>query len=53
MVVGVRALATADATVRVALPGPVAAFAEARLAGVARGDVGGAVAEDVVAVAVV
>ena len=53
MVVGVSALATTHAAERVALPGPVAAFTEARLAGVARGDVGGAVAEDVVAVAVV
>ena len=52
MVVGVRALASTDAAERVALPGPVAAFAEARLAGVARGDVGGAVAEDVLAVVV-
>ena len=50
MVVGVAALAPANATVRVALPGPVAAFTEARLAGVARGDVGGAVAEDVLAI---
>ena len=53
MVVGVRALTAADTTVRVALPGPVAAFAKARLTRVARGDVGGAVAEDGVAVAVV
>ena len=53
MVVGVCALTTADAAERVALPGPVAVFAEARLTRVARGDVGGAVAEDVVAVAVV
>ena len=53
MVVGVSTLASTDAAERVALPGPVAAFAEALLAGVARGDVGGAVAEDVVAVAVV
>ena len=53
MVVGVSALAPADATVRVALPCPVAAFTKARLTRVARGDVGGAVAEDVVAVAVV
>ena len=53
MVVGVSALATTHAAERVALPGPVAAFTEARLTRVARGDVGGAVAEDVVAVAVV
>ena len=49
MVVGVSALATTHAAESVALPGPVAAFTKARLAGVARGDVGGAVAEDVVA----
>ena len=53
MVVGVSTLAATDAAERVALPGPVAAFAEARLAAVARGDVGGAVAEDVLTVAVV
>ena len=53
MVVGVAALAPANATVRVALPGPVAVATEARFTRVARGDVGGAVAEDVVAVAVV
>ena len=49
MVVRIAALPTANTAERVALMGPVAAFAEARLAGVARGDVGGAVAEDVVA----
>ncbi len=49
MVVGVSALTAADTTERITLMGPVAAFAEARLARVARGDVGGAVAEDVVA----
>ena len=53
MVVGVRALASTDAAERVALPGPVAVATEARFTRVARGDVGGAVAEDVVAVAVV
>ena len=53
MVVGVATLAPANAAERVALPGPVAAFTEARLTRVARGDVGGAVAEDVVAVAAV
>ena len=53
MVVGVSTLAATDAAERVALPGPVAAFTEARFTRVARGDVGGAVAEDVVAVAVV
>ena len=53
MVVGVAALAAANAAERVTLARPVAAFAEARLAGVARGDVGGAVAEDVLAVAIV
>ena len=53
MVVGVAALAATDAAERVALPGPVAVFAEARLTRVARGDVGGAVAEDVVALLVV
>ena len=53
MVVRVAALAPTHTTERVALPGPVAAFTKARLAGVARGDVGGAVAEDVLAVAVV
>ena len=53
MVVGVAALAPTNPAERVALPGPVAVFAEARLTRVARGDVGGAVAEDVVAVAVV
>ena len=53
MVVGVAALATTHTTERVALPGPVAVATEARLAGVARGDVGGAVAEDVVAFLVV
>ena len=50
MVVGVCALTTADAAERVALPGPVAVFAEARFTRVARGDVGGAVAEDVLAI---
>ena len=49
MVVGVAALAATNAAERVALPRPVAAFAKALLAGVARGDVGGAVAEDVLA----
>ena len=53
MVVGVYTLPTTHTAKRITLMGPVAAFAEARLAGVARGDVGGAVAEDVVAVAVV
>ena len=53
MVVGVAALASTDPAERVTLPGPVAVFAEARFTRVARGDVGGAVAEDVVAVAVV
>ena len=53
MVVGVSALAATNAAERVALPCPVAAFTEARFTRVARGDVGGAVAEDVVAVAVV
>ena len=53
MVVRIATLAPTNAAVRVALPGPVAAFAKARLTRVARGDVGGAVAEDVVAVAVV
>ena len=53
MVVGVSALAATHAAERVALPGPVAAFAKARFTRVARGDVGGAVAEDVVALLVV
>ena len=53
MVVGVSALAATNAAERVALPGPVAAFTKARFTRVARGDVGGAVAEDVLAVAVV
>ena len=53
MVVGVSTLASTDAAERVALAGPVAVFAKARLTRVARGDVGGAVAEDVGAVAVV
>ena len=53
MVVGVSALAATNAAERVALPRPVAAFAKARLTRVARGDVGGAVAEDVVALLVV
>ena len=53
MVVGVSALAPTNAAERVALPGPVAVATEARFTRVARGDVGGAVAEDVVAVAVV
>ena len=53
MVVGVSALAPTNAAERVALPGPVAAFTKARLTRVARGDVGGAVAEDVVALLVV
>ena len=53
MVVGVSALATAHAAERVALPRPVAVATEARLTRVARGDVGGAVAEDVVALLVV
>ena len=47
MVVGVAALAATHTTERITLMGPVAAFAEARLTRVARGDVGGAVAEDV------
>ena len=49
MVVGVYTFAATNATERITLMSPVAAFAEAVLAGVARGDVGGAVAEDVVA----
>ena len=53
MVVRVSALTAADTTERITLMGPVAAFAEARLTRVARGDVGGAVAEDVVALLVV
>ena len=53
MVVGVSALASTDPAERVALPCPVAAFAKAVFAGVARGDVGGAVAEDVLTVAIV
>ena len=53
MVVGVATLAPANAAERVTLPGPVAVFAEARFTRVARGDVGGAVAEDVVALLVV
>ena len=53
MVVGVAALAATNAAERVALPRPVAGFTKALLTRVARGDVGGAVAEDVVAVAVV
>ena len=53
MVVRVSALTAADTTERITLMGPVAAFAEARLTRVARGDVGGAVAEDVLTVAVV
>ena len=46
-------LAATNAAERVALPCPVAVATEARFTRVARGDVGGAVAEDVVAVAVV
>ena len=53
MVVGVYTFAATNATERITLPGPVAVATEARLTRVARGDVGGAVAEDVVAVAVV
>ena len=53
MVVGVAALAAADSAERVALPRPVAVATKARLTRVARGDVGGAVAEDVLAVAIV
>ena len=53
MVVGVYTFAATNATERITLPGPVAVVTEARLTRVARGDVGGAVAEDVVAVAVV
>ena len=53
MVVGVYTFAATNATERITLMGPDAAFAEARLTRVARGDVGGAVAEDVLAVAVV
>ena len=53
MVVGVSALAATNAAERVALPRPVAVATKARFTRVARGDVGGAVAEDVVAVAVV
>ena len=53
MVVRIATLTATNAAERVALPGPVAAFTEARLTRVARGDVGGAVAEDVVALLVV
>ena len=53
MVVGVYTFAATNATERITLMGPVAVTTEARLARVARGDVGGAVAEDVLAVAVV
>ena len=53
MVVGVAALTSTNAAERVALPGPVAVTTKARLTRVARGDVGGAVAEDVLTVAVV
>ena len=53
MVVRIATLASTDAAERVALPGPVAVATEAFLAGVARGDVGGAVAEDVLTVAIV
>ena len=53
MVVRIATLAATHAAERVALPGPVAAFTKALLTRVARGDVGGAVAEDVLAVAVV
>ena len=52
MVVRIYTFAAANSTVGVALMGPIAVLAEARLAGVARGDVGGAVAEDVGAVVV-
>ena len=47
MVVGVYTFAATNATERITLPGPVAVATEARLTRVARGDVGGAVAEDV------
>ena len=53
MVVRIATLTATNAAERVALPGPVAAFTEARFTRVARGDVGGAVAEDVVALLVV
>ena len=49
MVVGVSALAPTNAAERVALPGPVAVATKTFFTRVARGDVGGAVAEDVVA----
>ena len=53
MVVGVYTFAATNATERITLPGPVAVATEARFTRVARGDVGGAVAEDVVTLAVV
>ena len=52
MVVGVSALTAADPAELVALARPVAVFTKARLTRVARGDVGGAVAEVVLATVV-
>ena len=49
MVVRIATLTTTNAAERVALPGPVAVATKTFFTRVARGDVGGAVAEDVVA----